>query len=49
MIVIDTGDALKGEWDTLAEARASLASVRLGPDYIEIVKDVPEMTTMTSW
>ena len=49
VIVIDTGDTLEGGWETLAEARASLAFARLGPDCVEIVSDVPEMTTLTSW
>ncbi len=49
VVVIDTGETLEGEWETLAEARASLAFAKLGPDDVEIGCDMPGMTTLASW
>ena len=48
VIEIDTGATLS-EWETLAEARASVAFARLDPDTVTIEADVPMMTTLTSW
>ena len=44
----DTGATLS-EWETLAEALASLAFVRIDPDTVTIEADVPIMTALTSW
>ena len=48
VIEIDTGATLS-EWETLAEARASVAFARLDPDTVTIEADVPMMTTLISW
>ena len=48
VIALDSGDAL-GVWDTLAEARASVAFARLSIEDVEIVSDIPEMATLTGW
>ena len=48
VVEIDTGATLS-EWETLAEARASVAFARLDPDTVAIEADVPVMTTLTSW
>ena len=48
VIEIDTGTTIS-EWETLAEARASVAFARLDPDAVAIEADVPVMTTLTSW
>ena len=48
VIEIDTGATLS-EWETLAEARASVAFARIDPDTVTIEADIPMMATMTSW
>lgn len=48
VIEIETGDTL-GEWETLAEARASIAFARIDPHAVTIEADIPMMTTLTSW
>ena len=48
VIEIETGATLS-EWETLAEARASLAFARINPDAVTIEADVPMMSTLTSW
>ena len=48
VIEIETGHALS-EWETLAEARASLAFARIDPDTVTIEADIPTMTTLASW
>ena len=48
VIEIETGDTLS-EWETLAEARASMAFARIDPDTVTIEADIPVMNTLTSW
>ena len=48
VIEIETGATLS-EWETLAEARASVAFARIDPDAVAIEADVPMMNTVTSW
>ena len=48
VIEIETGATL-GEWETLAEARASVAFARIDPDTVAIEADVPMMSSLTSW
>lgn len=48
VVVIDTGETLD-VWDSLAEARASVAFAGLNPDAVTIEADIPPMTTLTSW
>ena len=48
VVEIETGATLS-QWETLAEARASVAFARLDPDTITIQADVPMMTTLASW
>ena len=48
VVEIETGHALS-EWETLAEARASLAFGRIDPDTVTIEADIPTMSTLASW
>ena len=48
VIEIETGATLS-EWETLAEARASVAFARIDPCTVAIEADIPMMTTLTSW
>ena len=48
VIEIETDHALS-EWETLAEARASLAFARIDPDTVTIEADVPVMNGITAW
>ena len=48
VVETDTGATLS-EWETLAEARASVAFARMDPDTVTIEVDVPLMATLTSW
>ena len=48
VIEIETGATL-GEWETLAEARASLAFARIDPDDVTIEADIPMMNALASW
>ena len=48
VIEIETGATL-GEWETLAEARASLAFARIDPDNVVIEADIPMMSALASW
>ena len=48
VVEIETGHALS-EWETLAEARASLAFARIDPDTVTIEADIPTMSTLASW
>lgn len=48
VIEIETGHTLS-EWETLAEARASVAFAKIDPDTVAIEADIPMMSTVTSW
>lgn len=48
VIEVETGTTLS-EWETLAEARASLAFARIDPDTVTIEADIPTMATLASW
>ena len=48
VIEIDTGATLS-EWETLAEARASVAFAKIDPDTVTIEADIPMMAPMASW
>ena len=48
VIEIETGDTLS-EWESLAEARASVAFAKIDPDTVAIEADIPMMSSLTSW
>ncbi|MDE0028304.1 MAG: hypothetical protein OXU42_02740 [Deltaproteobacteria bacterium] len=48
VVVIDTGEDL-GCWESEAELAACLTFSRLSPEDVEIVGDVPVITSITAW
>ena len=48
VIEIETGHVLS-EWETMAEARASVTFARIDPDTVTIETDIPMMAALTSW